>query len=123
MARGGCIYFLTINNAPINIPLMSLVSNNLTVKGSITAERHTVLEMLKFSERNGIRPDVEVVPLSKDSIQKAMVMIEERRILFRVVFEPMLTIPETAIATTTAVPYDQGPCPMWAYTAVSSLDM
>ena len=87
------MFILSIVDGNIEIPALSLVTRGLQVHGSVIAPRHCVAEMLRFAAHNTVRPEVQVFPLTKSGVSKAMSLLEEGKIRYRAVLVPGLLEP------------------------------
>lgn len=77
---------LTVDMNDFAIPNMSLIGNELRVVGSLVADRQTHRDMLEFTARHGVKPMIEKLPLTAESINKAMERLEKGDVRYRFVF-------------------------------------
>ena len=63
-----------------------LVSTQRTICGSNNASRSVLAEMLSFAARHGIKPQIELMPMSK--INEALEKIRRNQVRYRIVLTP-----------------------------------
>lgn len=64
---------------PLSIPAFALIVGQKTVCGSNTGGRPTILEMLDFAARHGIRPQVELKPMAEANAALARLASNQAR--------------------------------------------
>ena len=83
MAPSGTIYPLSVSNDNLTMPYMPLLSNGLSVQGSLVAARQIHREMLEFAAVHNIKPIIQTFPLSVEGVEKAFKTLEDGDMRYR----------------------------------------
>lgn len=87
MAPSGTIYPLSVSEGNLSLPYMPIILNGLRIQGSLVAPRQIHREMLEFAAQHGIKPIVQIFPLSVDGIESAFAALEKGSMRYRGVLE------------------------------------
>lgn len=82
------IFPLTLDQGDFSFPQMPLISNGITVQGSVVAARQIHREMLTFSALHGIKPINMEFPLNEQGIEEAMSTLRDGKMRYRGVLVP-----------------------------------
>ncbi|KAI1261294.1 GroES-like protein [Xylariaceae sp. FL1019] len=86
MASGsGTIYPLSVSSGNFEIPYLPLLTDGITVQGSIIAPRSVHRQMLEFAALHKIKPITEVFPMTEDGVQKAFEKLKNGDVHLRAV--------------------------------------
>lgn len=88
MANGGMIIPLSVADGDFKFPYMTLIEKGLRVQGSIVASRYIHQRMLSFAALHDIKPMINIFPMSKEGIEKAMKALEDGQVRYRAVLVP-----------------------------------
>lgn len=91
MDSNSTIYPLTVTFEHPQIPILSMNIRGISIQGSFVASRQIIHELLEFVSRKGIRPIIEIFPLSRDGIEEAMQKLRDGNIRYRAVLVRGLT--------------------------------
>lgn len=81
----GALVFVGAAPGLLDVPAMSLVLGNKSVRGSAIGNRTRIREMLSFAARHGIQAQIEVLPMS--DVNKAIAKVKENKARYRMVLE------------------------------------
>jgi len=82
------IFPLTVSSDDFSFPQMALISNGITVQGSVVAARQVHRDMLAFSALHGIKPINMEFPLTESGIEEAMATLRDGKMRYRGVLKP-----------------------------------
>ena len=69
----------------IDLKPIDIVSHELSITGSFLGNRQTMKEMLVFAQEHGIKPKIELMPMSQ--VNEALKKVRENKARYRVVLE------------------------------------
>jgi uncharacterized zinc-type alcohol dehydrogenase-like protein len=81
----GTLCFVGLPPKPVNISAMSLIMGNRSVRGSGIGNRSTMREMLEFAARHGIKPHIQIMPMSQAT--EAINIVRNNKARYRIVLE------------------------------------
>jgi uncharacterized zinc-type alcohol dehydrogenase-like protein len=79
LRRDGKLCLVGIPPHPLSIPGFPLITGQKSVGGSSNGNRSTMLEMLEFAARHGIRPQVELKPMAEANAALARLASNQAR--------------------------------------------
>jgi D-arabinose 1-dehydrogenase-like Zn-dependent alcohol dehydrogenase len=88
MAPTSTIFPLTVSMDNFSIPHMAMVSNGLTIQGTLVAARSVHRHMLEFAALHNIKPIIQEFPMSESGIEDAMTQLREGNMRYRGVLKP-----------------------------------
>lgn len=91
LAPGATIHPLSVSDGDFAVPYMPMLSQGVTVQGSVVAARHLHKDMLEFAALHKIEPVIEKFPMTEEGIAEAMEKLESGKIHFRAVLCPSST--------------------------------
>jgi D-arabinose 1-dehydrogenase-like Zn-dependent alcohol dehydrogenase len=83
MAPGATIFPLTVSADDLTIPYMPILAGELKIQGSLVAARQVHREMLVFAAHHGIKPIIEVFPMTQEGITECMEKLEKGGMRYR----------------------------------------
>ncbi|KAL6792576.1 GroES-like protein [Trichoderma sp. SZMC 28013] len=83
LAVHGTIYPLTVSAENTPIDLGELTGLGASIRGSLTASRRTICELLQFASRHGIKPTVMTFPLTEDGVKEAIDTLRNGKMRYR----------------------------------------
>ncbi|OPB46031.1 alcohol dehydrogenase [Trichoderma guizhouense] len=83
LAVHGTIYPLTVSAENTPIDLGELTGLGASIKGSLTASRRTICELLRFASRHGIKPTVMTFPMTEDGVKEAIDTLKNGKMRYR----------------------------------------
>ncbi|RFU79628.1 polyketide synthase, enoylreductase [Trichoderma arundinaceum] len=83
LAVHGTIYPLTVSAEHTPIDLGELTGLGASIKGSLTASRRTISELIRFASRHGIKPTVQTFPMTEDGINEAIDTLKNGKMRYR----------------------------------------
>ena len=81
----GHFHFLGVVLQPLDVNVMSLISQQKSVSGSPVGSPATIVKMLEFCQRHDIKPVTEHFPMSK--VNEAMKHLQQGKARYRVVLD------------------------------------
>ncbi|EKG10596.1 Cytochrome P450 [Macrophomina phaseolina MS6] len=87
LARRARIVFMTIQQAPVQIPYMPFIIPGHKIIASTEASRKTYIEMLRFVARHSITPWIQKFPMTEAGLKDAFNALEEGKMRYRGVLE------------------------------------
>lgn len=88
MNPGSTIHPLSVSGGNFSVPYMPLITQGITVQGSVIAPRQIHKDMLTFAALHGIAPVTQEFPMSEAGIKDAMDKLEKGEVHFRAVLKP-----------------------------------
>ncbi|KAI1467588.1 GroES-like protein [Daldinia caldariorum] len=89
LAPGAFIHPLSVDlHGDFNIPYWDLLTNGVTIQGSVIASRYIHKRMLDFAALHKIKPVVQIFPMTEAGIKEAMEKLDQGKVHFRAVFKP-----------------------------------
>lgn len=82
------VFPLAVSFDDFVFPQMPLITNGITVQGSVIAARSVQKEMLTFSARHKIKPVTKLFPMTEDGIEDAMSMLRDGKMRYCGVLMP-----------------------------------
>ncbi|KAK0610803.1 NADP-dependent alcohol dehydrogenase [Immersiella caudata] len=83
LAQGALIFPMTISAENLKMSPLDLVLGNLRVIGTAIGPAASIRAMLRFAEKQGIKPIVETFPMTKAGVEEAMQKLREGRMRYR----------------------------------------
>ncbi|UKZ83015.1 putative secondary metabolism biosynthetic enzyme [Trichoderma virens FT-333] len=83
LAVNGTIYPLTVSAEHTPIDLGELTGLGASIKGSLTASRRTISDLIRFASRHGIKPTVMKFPMTEDGIKEAIDTLRSGKMRYR----------------------------------------
>lgn len=83
MAVGGTVYPLTVSDDHAPIDLGELTGLGASIKGSLTASRRTIVDLLRFASRHDIKPTVMKFPMTEDGVKLAIETLKDGKMRYR----------------------------------------
>lgn len=83
LANNGVFCFVGLPTSNINVPLISLVTGQKSITGSVVGGRKLMTEMLEFAAANQIKPMVEIMPISQ--VNEAIDRVLANKARYRIV--------------------------------------
>ena len=77
------VFPLTVAEGNFEFPQMPMITQGLTVQGSVVAPRNVHVKMLEFAAKHGIKPVIEEFPLTKKGIEKGFEHLENGNMRYR----------------------------------------
>ena len=77
--------FVLVGFPNIDLRPIDLVSHELTISGSFLGNRKTMKEMLMFAQEYGIKPKIELMPMSQ--VNEALERVKNNEARYRIVLE------------------------------------
>ncbi len=75
--------FVLVGFPSVDLEPIDLVSHELAITGSFLGNRKTMKEMLMFAQEYGIKPKIELMPMSQ--VNKALKRVKENKARYRIV--------------------------------------
>ncbi|KAJ9625070.1 hypothetical protein H2203_005023 [Taxawa tesnikishii (nom. ined.)] len=88
LAPGATVFPLSVAEGDFAIPYMPLLSNGLTIQGSVVAPRHIHQRMLAFAAHHKIKPMTQRFDMTEEGITEAMKRLDEGNVRYRAVLYP-----------------------------------
>jgi D-arabinose 1-dehydrogenase-like Zn-dependent alcohol dehydrogenase len=88
LAPNAIIFPMTVSFDDFKIPHLALVTQGITIQGSVVAARAVHRQMLKFSALHGIKPITMEFPLNESGIEDAMKTLRDGKMRYRGVLKP-----------------------------------
>ncbi|UZJ56787.1 hypothetical protein CBS101457_006107 [Exobasidium rhododendri] len=86
MAKDGKVVPLSVSSEDIQgMPYMDIVAKQISILGSLVANRSIHRTMLEFSARHGIRPIIEELPMTEEGVNEALNRLEKGDVRYRFV--------------------------------------
>jgi uncharacterized zinc-type alcohol dehydrogenase-like protein len=79
----GRLVIVGFPDGPMTFDPLELVVNEISITGSILANRATMKEMLSFAQARGIAPAVQLMPMSQ--VKEAIQLVRENKARYRIV--------------------------------------
>ncbi|KAL7935995.1 GroES-like protein [Trichoderma chlorosporum] len=83
LAVNGTVYPLTVSDGDTPVDLGGLIGLGASVKGSLTASRRTICDLLRFASRHDIKPTVMTFPMTEDGVQEAIDTLRDGKMRYR----------------------------------------
>ena len=77
------VFPLTVAGGNFEFPQMPLITQGITVQGTVVAPRNVHVTMLEFVASHGIEPIVQEFPLTKKGIEEAFDQLEQGKMRYR----------------------------------------
>ena len=77
------VFPLTVAEGNFEMPQMPLITQGITIQGSVVAPRNIHKKMLDFVAKQGIKPVIEEFPLTKEGIEQSFEHLESGNMRFR----------------------------------------
>ena len=87
----GTILPLSLSHDDLKLPYTTVLMKELRVIGSFVANRYFHREMIRFAAERGIRPVIEVLPMTEDAINTAMDRLNKGDVRYRFVLKSQTT--------------------------------
>ena len=87
----GTVLPLSLSHDDLKLPYVPLLMKELRIIGSFVANRYYHREMIRFAAEHGVRPIVEVLPMTEDSINDAMERLSKGDVRYRFVIKSQTT--------------------------------
>lgn len=88
MAPNSIMFPLSVESGDLVIPYMPLLTQGITVQGTIVASRATHRRMLEFAARHGVKPMLNTFPMTVEGIETACKTLDEGKMRYRGVLLP-----------------------------------
>ncbi|KAL7918481.1 GroES-like protein [Trichoderma austrokoningii] len=79
----GTVYPLTVSKEHAPVDLVGLIGLGASIKGSLTASRQTIIDLLRFASRHGIKPTIVKFPMTEEGVQDAIDTLKEGKMRYR----------------------------------------
>jgi D-arabinose 1-dehydrogenase-like Zn-dependent alcohol dehydrogenase len=83
----GAVYPLTIDFAPLVIPFQLFLQKEISFVSSCTATPEETKTMLEFAAKHGIKPVVEIFPMTEEGATQAIDRLNSGKLRYRAVLE------------------------------------
>jgi len=83
----GTVYPLTIDFAPLVIPFQPFLWKEVSFTANSTSTPEETRYMLEFAAKHGIKPIIELFPLSADGVTKAIDRLNSGKLRYRAILE------------------------------------
>lgn len=83
LAQGALVFPLTISGENLKLSPLDLILNSITVVGSGTAPTGSTRAMLRFAAKHGIKPIIEMFPMTQAGVVEAMAKLREGKMRYR----------------------------------------
>jgi uncharacterized zinc-type alcohol dehydrogenase-like protein len=83
MKRKGIIVMMGFSSVPVEFEPTDLVVHELSISGSFVGSRAAMREMLSFAQAKGIKPKIELMPMTQ--VNEAIHKVKENKARYRVV--------------------------------------
>lgn len=87
LARRAVIVLMSIQQQPLTIPYMQFILPGHKLISSTEASRRNHIDMIEFAARHGIKPWIEIFPMTEDGLDEAYRKLESGQMRFRGVVE------------------------------------
>ena len=87
----GSIIPLSLSQDDLKVPYVPVLMKEIRLLGSLVASRYVHREMLRFSAKHGIRPMVEVLPMTEEKINEALERLRKGDVRYRFVLKSQTT--------------------------------
>lgn len=88
LAPKASIYPLTVDEGNFSIPQMPFILNGTSIKGTVVAPRKTMVKMLDFAAKNGVKPITQIFAMTEQGIADAMDTLDQGKMRYRGVLIP-----------------------------------
>lgn len=88
MNPGSTIHPLSVDSGNFSAPYMPLIASGINIQGSVVAPRQIHKDMLTFAALHGIKPVIQLFPMTEEGIKDAMDKLEKGQVHFRAVLKP-----------------------------------
>lgn len=83
LAINGTVYPLTVSKEHAPVDLVGLIGLGASIKGSLTASRRTIVDLLRFASRHDIKPTIVKFPMTQEGVQDAIDTLKEGKMRYR----------------------------------------
>lgn len=87
MAPFGTIYPMSVDSADLRVPFGRILTNDLAIRGTTQGARQTYFDMFNFAVQHGIKPMLQLFPLTETGVSDARQALESGNLRYKAVFD------------------------------------